>query len=122
LPPTVSNLLLFSSGLRARYREDILRVLAQPEGTQMRFRYKLHHVSEDLLQPLCSDALRNARILLCFLDVKTDGRTPWAIPTRSGLLGHVRRVGEFCTLQLKLGQYLSANDVRSFNDVLATLL
>jgi hypothetical protein len=73
--------LCLSSGTRARYRQDVLRALAMPLGTELQFRYDLKwiapksectrfvHSCGDLDSRRCSDVLDRSGDLGCIIEL-----------------------------------------------------
>src|SRR5271166_853124 len=60
-------LLLLSSSARPRYHDDIVRVLAHPEGTDFHFRYGFHYVADDVINDAKVRQLSGEKALVCYL-------------------------------------------------------
>ena len=71
-------LLCLSSGATQRYRQDILRAIAQPAGAVMQFRYSLDLIAESLKQLIAENKLTNERLCIAYLDRGGQDRPRWA--------------------------------------------
>ena len=66
------TILALSSGARKRYREDILRVMAQPNGALIDFRYLEKWVSDEIVESRGSLASVPEFAVLAYLQTKPD--------------------------------------------------
>ncbi len=109
-------LLCLSSGATPRYRQDILRALSKPEGMELRFRYELDLVEEELKQGIA--CLVGEEVCIAYLDRSKSNKMPKVVPVRSGIVTNVAVLGDFCVLDFQLGMHSAANDIDKLNDEL----
>lgn len=108
-------LLCLSSGFTPRYREDVLRAIAMPIGSELRFRYELRLIPESLKKPIANDELQGTRVCIAYLDRSDQGRKPEVVPCRQAVLRKSDTPGDFCVLDFELGEFWFAPDVQAFN-------
>ena len=97
--------LLFSSGRRQRYLEDIFRALALPEGAEIRFRYR-----EDLLSESAGRRFLEASgsiAYICYLDISTEGVPPTFVPVRRAKIVRVEKRGTSYFVYMRANEYVS---------------
>ncbi len=109
--------ILLTSGARERYRQDVLRAIAQPKNTILQFPYERY-----LLSPAIAGRLANASqlvglsCLFTYLDRSDRNKPPELIPCRMATLAAVIPHGHTVSLQLELGEYARAADPTKFTD------
>jgi len=111
-------LVLLSSGLRRRYRDDVLRVLAMPRGARLRFRYGQEHVDSVVRPELSKDSLSGASLLLCYLNVTDPTAIPNVVPCRFATLISSRQIGRYVTCKLSLGGFASHQQLAEFQSMM----
>ena len=109
-------LLLLSSGLRTRYREDILRALTMPYGAHLQFRYSKGYLSnpKELWEQLSKNRFSQHRILVVYVDAANKQQPPNLIPCRYGLMIKSEAVGGYAVLKFELGDFAYASDLGQF--------
>jgi hypothetical protein len=112
-------LLCLSSGATQRYRQDILRAIAQPAGAVMQFRYSLDLIAESLKQLIGEKKLKDERLCLAYLDRGGKEQAPRVVPCRAATLLAAEVFGEFCVLSFRLDDYLVARNIDEFAKDLA---
>ena len=106
-------LLLFSSGARARYREDIVRCLALQSGGQLQFRYDLTIVDEAIISEATSGRLVGRSALVCYLWNRTEGAPTEFVPCRMVQIVRAEIVGSSFIVLFEVGAYPKiADDVQ----------
>jgi hypothetical protein len=107
--------LLLSSCATKRYRDDILRCLAAPTGTQIQFRYREKIVGESVKRAL--DKVRGSKGVVCNvdIDVKLDatGIHPLT-PVRSVTIDRAWLTGSTISINMTMGDFAYAEDTVSF--------
>lgn len=103
-------LILLSSGARRRYRDDIIRALAHPVGTQLRFRYGKSYVADELLALQRAKALVGHDALICHLADQKDGKPALLVPCRFVSVDLAELVGSSLILTLRAGAYAQQLD------------
>jgi len=98
-------LLLFSSGLRTRYVEDIPRALGEPYGAHLRFRYRKKHIPDGLFQQLADASLKGTTTLVVYVDATEKGKGPFFVPCRFGRLETTLCLGDIVVLIFELTDY-----------------
>jgi hypothetical protein len=114
-------LLCLSSGFNPRYRHDVLRSMAMPQGAYLRFRYFLSHVPENLKDELTHNRLAGKEACLAYLDRGDPQKEPEVVPCRAAKVIKTKEVGDFFILEFELGGFLIAKDVAEFNRQIRTL-
>lgn len=119
-------LICLSSGFRPRYRQDVLRALALPIGTQLQFRYELDPlVSEGVKQKIQQGTLLNEEVVIAYADRSTppEGGTGFIelIPVRRATIASAVAPGKTASLVFILGKVAYASDIRAFNNEIANL-
>jgi len=106
-----NTLLLLSSGLRPRYRHDILRALALPSGAQLQFRYQRKYLRNDLFEKLGRNAVCGHKVLVGYLDASDKRRRPTIVPCRMGHVSETRTEGDFALLRFEVAEFANSSDV-----------
>ena len=57
-----------SSGIRPRYRDDVLRTLAMPAGTRLQLRYDQNWVAPEVLQAVSHGTILDVPVLIAYVD------------------------------------------------------
>ena len=110
--------LCLSSGLSPRYREDVLRALAQPWGYVLQFRYLKRYLAPGILEKAQGADKGTSQALIAYIDLSDTSKAPEIIPCRFASIGEITMVGTAVTLQLELQEFAVAADLSSFNDEL----
>jgi hypothetical protein len=108
-------LLCLSSGFTERYRHDVLRAVSMPVGAELRFRYQLSIVSEDVKADIRQNNLVGQMACLAYVDRSVAGQTPVIVPCRQAKIRKTEVAGDFCVIEFELGSFWFANDVVAFN-------
>jgi hypothetical protein len=110
--------LCLSSGASPRYREDVLRALAQPWGSILQFRYLRRYLAPGILEKAKAADKKKPQALIAYIDLSDTNRVPEIIPCRFALISEITIVGTAVTLQLELQEFAVAADLSKFNDEL----
>ena len=105
-------LLLISSSARLRYHDDIVRVLAHPEGTDFRFRYEFKYVADDVVNDIRAGRCSGETALVCYLADRY-GSAAAVVPCRFATLTSANFIGTSIILTLR-----AANFVKNIDDQL----
>lgn len=102
-------LVLLSSSARRRYRDDIVRALAYPAGTELRFRY-----GEKYLQPEFAAHYGRALAtelpgIVCHL-ASRDGADPLLAPCRFVTVTRIQKIGTSYIFTLRMGEFVKDLD------------
>lgn len=103
-------LILLSSGARRRYRDDIIRALAHPPGTELRFRYGHEYVEASVLASVRSKTIPSGPALICYLADQEDDRPARIIPCRFATVTRAQLVGTSVILTLSAVAYVQSLD------------
>jgi hypothetical protein len=98
--------LLLSSGARPRYRDDILRALALPQGLDLQFRYDRELVADALVEQARQGRLVGQTGVICYGWVSA-GAPPRLVPCRSVHVTSASLVGSSCVLILRVGGFVA---------------
>ncbi len=111
-------LILLSSGARRRYRDDIIRALAHPTGTTLRFRYDKSYVADALLaEPPAQGGARQDG-LICYLADQQDGQPALLVPCRFVSVDRAELVGSSLILTLRVGAYAQRLDSTALRNLM----
>ncbi|EQB62880.1 MAG: hypothetical protein RBG1_1C00001G0459 [candidate division Zixibacteria bacterium RBG-1] len=111
--------LCLSSGASQRYRQDILRALAMPEGALLQFRYDSKRVSPKILDSLEKNSkgkIVHKKCLIAYIDQQDKTKIPELIPCRFARLEEALRVGTTVSLRFSLEEFSYAHDLKAFNN------
>lgn len=108
-------LLCLSSGATPRYRQDILRAVAKPVGSDLRFRYGLELIPESLKQDIGRTNLVGEKVCIAYLDRSDPARQPEAVPVRAATVIRAETFGDFCVFDFRLDDYFVARDIAAFD-------
>jgi len=114
-------LLCLSSGYRPRYRHDVLRAISMPEGTHLQFRYESSLIPEGLRQRVKSNDFAGSEVCIAYLDRSKPQQSPEIVPCRVANLIESHLSGDMYILDLCLGQFSVATDIRAFNKDIYTV-
>jgi hypothetical protein len=103
-------LILLSSGARRRYRDDIVRALAHPAGTELRFRYGKAYVADAVLTDHQRGTLAGQEALICHLADQPGGKPALLVPCRFVKVSRAELVGSSLILTLTAGEYAQQLD------------
>ena len=100
---------LFTSDYRPRYTNDVLSVLALPEGLEFQFRYEQKYIDHTLIHRVSENknSIIGTKILIAFRStVHLDGQdNVFIVPIRWATLVDVIRITDFYILRFKVGNY-----------------
>lgn len=99
-------LLFLSSGARNRYREDIVRSLALPEGGFLQFRYDLSIVDVKILESTKSGQLLNRDALVCYAWTGAVGAPTDFVPCRLARVIGAEIVGSSFVVRFEVAGYV----------------
>jgi hypothetical protein len=103
-------LYLFSSNAEPQYAQDILNLLAAPNGYKMTLRYDIKHVSEEA-SGAWGQQLKDHDVLIHFvLQQKNRYFTPVLFPVRQGKVVVARREGDLHLVDYIVGNFVSLKD------------
>jgi len=102
-------LVLLSSSARRRYSDDIVRTLAHPAGTELRFRYGEKYLEPDLAARYERARATNLAGLICHLANPEDA-TPLLAPCRFVTVTHIQKVGSSYVFTLRVGEFVKDLD------------
>ncbi len=97
-----STLLFLSSGVRPRYKTDVIRALALPQNGHFTIRYMRKHVQPDLWEKLASNQLASSLALFAYLDQNTKSARPSVIPCRFATIKRSECEGCFVVITLSV--------------------
>lgn len=103
-------LILLSSGARRRYRDDIIRALAHPPGTEFRFRYGDEYVEASIVASVRSKTILSCPALICYLADQGEDMSACIIPCRFATVTRAQLVGTSIILTLSAGAYVQSLD------------
>jgi hypothetical protein len=110
-----------SSGERPRYRQDVLRSLAMPKGSQLQFRYDLRWIDSPIQSVILSGGyVRGEPCLIAYIDQRSNTETPVLIPCRYATIVEANAHGSTASLVLALQEYAYAKDLTAFNNEMRT--
>ena len=105
-------LILLSSCMRKRYRDDILRCLAAPIGAQIQFRYSESIVDKLIWQT--PDKYEGKEGIVCNIDLASN-KTPYPlIPVRSVIVKKIQKHGTTMSIVLEIRDLALAEDIEKF--------
>src|SRR6266540_2461948 len=104
-----------SSGGSPRYRQDILRALAMPFGTDLQFRYRKKWLSPDTAADVPKMKDKRPRALIAYIDQTDPVRLPSLVPCRFARIVEAISLGSTVTLTLRLEGFAYASDLDAAN-------
>jgi hypothetical protein len=99
-------LLFLSSGARNRYRDDIVRSLALPEGGFLQFRYDISIVDAKILESTKSGQLLNRDALVCYIWTGAIGAPTDFVPCRLARVTGAEIVGSSFVVRFEVAGYV----------------
>ena len=111
-------LLCLSSGIRPRYREDVLRAASMPKGSRLRFRYLAELVPDELRAKLSANVLIGSDVVIAYLARYDASVPPTAVPIRGAKLWSSKVAGQIVLLDFELEEFRVAENVQAFNNAL----
>lgn len=103
-------LILLSSGARRRYRDDIVRALAHPAETRLRFRYGIEYVEASVMTDARKGGLTGRPALICHLANQPEGKPALLVPCRFASVARAQVIGTSLVLTLAIGEYVHCLD------------
>jgi hypothetical protein len=103
-------LLLISSNAAPKYSDDIIRLLAQPRGAGVQFRYDLKYLHPALLARVRGAGLAGEAALVCFMLADADKATTTLTSCRAVTVRRSALVGSSCILTLTACDYVHPLD------------
>ena len=107
--------LCLSSGSSPRYREDVLRAIAQPAGTDLQFRYRRRWLSTGMQDALKTIPTTRPTALIAYIDQRNNPAIPEIVPCRFAQLVDAQEHGSTVSLTLRLGGTAYARDLKDAN-------
>lgn len=105
-----------SSGASRRYRQDILRAIAMPKGSQLQFRYDSKWIAPKIRDLLSEKNTSGITSLIAYIDQHDSTKTPEIIPCRFATLAETVIHGKTCSLVLALEEFGYAQNLDAFNN------
>lgn len=104
-----------------RYKQDILRALAMPNGARLQFRYNLRWVAQALHDRTKGNSLKGVEACIAYVDQSRSDRIPDIAPVRAATILSTEVQGDFCVVEFELAGFAFASDIEAFNKQLRTL-
>jgi len=104
-----------SSGASRRYRQDILRAIAMPKGSQLQFRYDSTWIAPKIRDLLSKGNVSGIASLIAYIDQHDNTKPPEIIPCRFATLTEVAIHGRTCSLILALEEFSYSQNLDAFN-------
>lgn len=117
-------LLCLSSGYSRRYRQDILRSVGLPIGSELQFRYRTKWVTEGVQRKIKEGKLRGEDVLIAYADQSSPGQDDQPVelvPVRKATVTTASRPGSTISLTFKLGPIVRSGQLTSFNNEVQNL-
>lgn len=115
-------IICLSSGSSPRYRQDVIRALALPIGSNLQFRYEKRWVSDGLLKKIQDRSIVGQEVIIAYADqsIPDDGGTPKGdiqlVPVRLAKVTYAAVLGRTTLLIFSVGKFVFASDLNAFND------
>lgn len=103
-------LVLLSSGASRRYRDDIIRVLALPEGADLQFRYDRRYIDEALAQQIGTGQLKHENAIVLYLWSDKENLRTETVPCRFVTVVGTEFSGSTCIIRLRVGSFVAGLD------------
>ncbi|MEW6392356.1 MAG: hypothetical protein AB1542_18345 [Pseudomonadota bacterium] len=110
-------LVLLSSSARRRYTDDIVRALAHPAGTEVRFRYGEKYLEPDLAARYQRERAANLPGIICHL-ASPAGQAVLLIPCRFVTVSRIQKVGSSYVFTLRVGEFVKDLDDLKLRDLM----
>lgn len=109
----------FSSGSQPRYRDDVIRAMAMPEGAELTFRYRLKYLGNSVQDSVTSRKINAGdEVLITYVDQSDKTKATLFIPVRFASVIEVPEIGDFVVLRMRVGPFGYAKDLEVFNQEL----
>lgn len=112
-------LVLLSSSARRRYRDDIIRALAYPVGTEFRFRYGEKYLEPDFAVRHDRTRATNLSGIVCYL-ADRNGADPLLVPCRFVTVTRIQKVGTSYVFTLRVGEFVKNLDDEKLRHLLTS--
>lgn len=103
-------LVLLSSGIRERYREDILRALALPPGVRFTFRYEKVLVQPELQELLLKHDFSRLQGIAFHTDAQIPSQSN-VVPARYVRIVDSAEIGSHFALTLEVAEFVETSDI-----------
>ncbi len=116
-------LICLSSGSRPRYRQDVLRAISLPIGTQLQFRYDKKWTSTGVLQMIDRGLIIGKEVLIAYADQsqpESEGKIE-LVPIRLATISGATAPGSTVSLTFSLGPVVYAANLMTFNSEITEL-
>lgn len=110
--------LMFSSGSRPEYLQNISTFIAVPSEGELQVRYRRKHVSDQFNDAYDTRELVGATAYLSYLDNRKKGAASRFVPTREARITEVLLMGEVYVIRLTAGRYFRHEDGKNPEDAL----
>lgn len=120
-------IICLSSGSSPRYKQDVIRALALPIGSNLQFRYEKRWVSDGLLSKIQDNSIVGQEVLIAYADqsIPDDGSIPTGdiqlVPVRLAQVTYAAALGRTTLLIFSLHKFVYASNVNAFNDEVMNL-
>jgi hypothetical protein len=112
----MKSFICFSSGAQPRYRDDIIRVMAMPDGCEITFRYRLKYLAPSVREHLKSGQIcAGDRVLISYLDQSDKSQPVFFVPVRYATIMESPTVGDFAVLRMRVAEFAYAADLEALN-------
>lgn len=119
-------IICLSSGASQRYRQDVLRALALPIGSNLQFRYDTRWISDKTMEMIEGGHLVGQGVIIAYIDQSkadesVEGRYIDVIPVRIAKVSDAAVTGSTVALEFTIGTVAHAADLPAFNQELESL-
>lgn len=104
-----------SSGASPRYRQDILRAIAMPKGSQLQFRYDSSLLASGIRNSIGEISKMGGTCLIAYIDQSDQSKEPELIPCRFAQLSDVKAHGTTVSLTFIVEDFACAANIPEFN-------
>src|SRR2546422_500513 len=112
-------LVLLSSGATRRYRDDIIRILALPAGTDLQFRYERRYIQKEVLDRIEAGQLKNEPAIVLYLWSDREKLHTECVPCRFVTVVEAEFAGASCIVRLRVGSFVTNLDDAKFRSMLS---
>ena len=112
-------LVLLSSGATRRYRDDIIRALALPAGSDLQFRYDRRYIDPSLLKRIEAGGVQNEEAIVLYLWSDKEKAYTEIVPCRMVKVVSAEFAGSSCIVRLRAGNFVSGLDDPKFKTCLS---
>ncbi|WP_224543694.1 hypothetical protein [Mesorhizobium sp. CA16] len=114
-------IVFLSSSARARYADDVIRMLALPRGGQLQFRYDGRWLADDVRNRVPCEQLADEYALVCFVAGSSDPIPYDLIPVRIARIIRAETVGTSYIFTLAAHAYVSEATAGALNTAISPL-